>query len=498
MIKQEIYEKGIAADLIKTMIPKAPSKEKTKIALISVGISIHMDWKQACDAHKLMLEKTNAMLEPEKYELIYPQEPFEDHNLLKKFLDDAAYQGIDGIILYHAAYTTGEVASTLGLWLLEHKLPIFSYAMPEQTGANLQANRLCCQNFILSILGGLGVKYHWLFCPPNDVRFEEHMQRFCRISRAIGRIKGKKALIAGASRVPGFYDCEINELAVLKRFGLGFDRVNLLEITSYMDDFSADQIEEIKNAIFNHKDYAFNNVPNDQTERTIRLALAMMHYVRKGDYFGTSFKNWPELFDHFQVSGDGVMSLMNDQDMTVSDEGDTGGLISMIVLRELRDSLSVPMLADISFYDEVANKLGIWHNSSAATCLKKKGSPFECRRHGVLENYDFETAWGMLFEFLIEPGPVTVLRYKSPDMASSLAFEGDVVASDMKFRGVYGELIPRQYTASQIIHSIMSKGLDHHWLVGRGHFLADIHLFNYWLDIKNTIPTQDQPFGIGV
>ncbi|GAL24741.1 hypothetical protein JCM19239_7341 [Vibrio variabilis] len=59
----------------------------------------------------------------------------------------------------------------------------------------------------------------------------------------------------------------------------------------------------------------------------------------------------------------------------------------------------------------------------------------------ILENFDSETAWGMLFEFLVEPGPVTVAKYQSPDITKVFAFEGELVESDMKFRALTAKLI---------------------------------------------------------
>ncbi|MDG3087593.1 hypothetical protein P7F88_16605 [Vibrio hannami] len=488
MIAQEITNYGVAADYISTLIPPAKPGKKTRIAYFSVAIEIHFDWELAQKVNREVAQQVKELLPEDQYELICADEPFQDHQKLKAFLDDAAHGGVDGIVLCHVAYTTGEIASQLGTWLAKHKTPIFSYGMPEPMGAgqNLSANRLCSQNFVLGILSGLGVRYQWLFSPQGDEKFASELQRFARVSRAISNIKGRKALIAGASRVPGFYDCEVHELSVLEKFELGFDRVNLIDITSKMGEFAQEDIEKIKGLILDDPDCTFNNVPLPQVEDTIRLSLALMKVARDGDYIGVSFKNWPELFDHFNVAGDGAMALMNDQGIVVSDEADTGALITMVIFNELRDSASIPMLSDVSYMSADGSRLGVWHNGSAATRLRKEGAGFESRKHGILENYDTETAWGMLFEFLVQPGPVTVAKYQAPYIDKVLAFEGELVESDMKFRGTYGEIIPAgEYTAEQIVGTILDKGLDHHWIVGRGHFLRDVELFNYWLGIED-------------
>ncbi|WP_052260841.1 L-fucose/L-arabinose isomerase family protein [Photobacterium gaetbulicola] len=491
MEKTGITLSGVAADFISTLIPQQKARTKSRIAFVSVAIEIHFNWQLAKETTLNVAGMVREMLPQDHYDLVVADEPFQDHLALKAFLDDAAHGGLDGVILCHSAYTTGEVASQLGTWLAKHQTPIFSLAMPEPmgNGLNLQANRLCSQNFVLGILNSLGVKYQWQFSDPKDPKVGRDIQSFARVCRALGYLRGKKALIAGASRVPGFYDCEVNEIAILKTLELGFDRVNLVDITARMAEFRGEDVAEIKRQILSSEDCKFNNVPQDQIEDTIRLALALMVVAREGDYVAVSFKNWPELFDHFKIAGDGAMALMNDQGLVVADEADTGAMITMLLFKELMSDGSelatIPMLSDISYLSGDGELLGVWHNGSAATCLRNPATGYECRKHGILENYDEETAWGMLFEFLVKPGPVTIAKYQAPSIDSVLAFEGEIVPSDMKFRGTYGEVIPAGYTAAQIVGTIMDKGLDHHWIVGRGHFLNDLQVLNYWLGVES-------------
>lgn len=495
-----LYNHGVAVDFISKLIPPATSKRKTRIAFFSVAIEVHFDWALAKKTNLFIASKARDLLPDTQYEFVTAEEPFQDHLALRSFLDDAAHEGLDGIILCHAAYTTGEIASQLGAWLAKHQIPIFSFAMPEPMGAgqNLSANRLCSQNFVLGILNKLNVRYQWLFCPPDDEMFEVELVRFARSCRTLSNIKGRKALIAGAGRVPGFYDCEVNEIAVLKKLELGFDRVNLVDITSRMPGFAQSDINEIKQIILNDPDCKFNNVPDRQIDDSIRLALSLMTVAREGNYLGISFKNWPELFEHFHIAGDGAMALCNDQGILVSDEADSGALITMIIMDQISESSAVPLLSDISYLSGDGTRLGVWHNGSGATKLRKQGTGFEVRKHGILENYDFETAWGMLFEFLLQTGPVTIAKYQSPDIASVLAFEGELVDTDMKFRGTYGEVLTEGHSAAAIVGTILDQGLDHHWVVGRGHFLRDLQLFNYWTGISDIEVFNDgQSAGLG-
>ena len=152
----------------------------------------------------------------------------EDPDEMIAFLNGQLSQGVDGVVLFHAAYTAGEIGSQLGRWLLDHPVPLLSWAIPESAteSGRLESNRLCCQNFLLNMLHRLGVKYAWLTAPVG-VEASEALARFARTARARARFLHARVLHIGGSRVTAFYDGEVDELAVMRRFGLRFDRIDL-------------------------------------------------------------------------------------------------------------------------------------------------------------------------------------------------------------------------------------------------------------------------------
>ena len=55
----------------------------------------------------------------------------------------------------------------------------------------------------------------------------------------------------------------------------------------------------------------------------------------------------------------------------------------------------------------------------------------------------------------------------------------------MAFRGSYAEVEPvGPASAAQIMGTILDKGLDHHWVTGRGHFAADLRQLNHLLGVQ--------------
>ncbi len=125
------------------------------------------------------------------------------------------------------------------------------------------------------------------------------------------------------------------------------------------------------------------------------------------------------------------------------------------------------------------NTIGLWHCGAAPLRWLRAGAKFEARKHSILENGDPAPAVGLMREFLLARGPVTVARYQSPDEARCCAFEGEIIDSPMPFRGTWGEMLAnRDVGAARIMNAILGGGLDRHWSLGHGHWAAQLRQLN--------------------
>lgn len=477
--------KGVAFDAISSLVAPPPAIDTTKIGLIGVGLKMHFVWDEAVANYRLAQERIREAWQDAPIELLAPPEPFESGEDVVAAAEKLRSNGARGFILFHASYTAGEVGSQFGRWLHDQRLPLLSWAYPEPVGARLTANSLCCQNFILNTLRRLDVRYHWIFKAMDDRSASTLLLRFGRCVRARTRMIGGKLLHLGVGRVPGFYDAETDELAVFKRFGLRFDRIDLVQIFDHSKRFSDAQLRSAMRAIVESPLCGFNNVPDPQFFQTLRLALGTLDLAARHNYVGTAIRCWPDLWEHWGCAADGALSLINDQGLPAADETDMNGLITMMAMHLVTEGAAIPTLMDISLLNSRKNRLGFWHCGGSATRLVRAGTKFETRRHSIMENANESTAVGMLVESLLALGPVTVARYLAPDSARAFLFEASVVDSPMAFRGAYAEVEPSGFfTADQIMGTILDKGFDHHWVMGRGHFADDLRHLNHMLEVS--------------
>lgn len=490
---------GVTTELLSSLLPALAKPRRTRIAIVACGLKIHFPWGRACRAFADALQQVTLYLDPDRYTVIAAEEPVEDPDKLIAFLNGLLTQGIDGLILFHAAYTAGEIGSELGRWLIDHPMPLLSWAVPETIteSGRIESNRLCCQNFLLNMLRRMNVKYAWLNLP-GGLDAQAAITRFGRTARARARLFHARVLHIGGSRVTAFYDGEVDELAVMRRFGVRFDRMDLQAIFDYARKFKDSDLRQLRDAILNSPSCARNDVPDEQIFQTLRIGLAALDMAAHSDYAGCIVKSWPELIDQYGCTTDGSVSMLNDIGLCTAEEGEMNGLLSSLAMHFLSEGEAAPTMMDLSRLDLALNRIGIWHCGASPTRWLRRGTKFEARRHSILENAEPEGSVGLMMEFLLELGPATVLRYQSPDAGRAFAFEGDLVDTELKFRGNYCEFEPTlPDTAGQIMNTILSCGLDHHWSLGFGHWKKDLELLHHWLGIEE-VPMVSDTEGFGL
>ena len=491
LLAPDLPRAGVATETLRELVPPLPVPRPTRLLVLGVGIKAHFPWEVTRRRYGLAVERVRAALDPAQFEVLCAGEPFEDPDALLPFCNGLLAGGLAGVVLFHSSYTAGEIGSQFGLWLKDHHLPVLSWSFPDRpvSSGGMEANSLCCQNFLLNMFGALGLRYAWLHAdvegdlPPT-------VARFARTVRARERFRHGRVLHVGGSRVTAFYDGEVDELSVMKRFGLRFDRLVHEEAFQFARKYPEADVRRLHSSIVKSPECARDDVPAEQALQTLRLGLACWEMAATRGYVGCIIKSWPELFGCYGCAADGAVSMLNDAGLCTAEEGEMNGLLSSLSLHLLSEGRAVPTMMDLSVARPGDNRLGLWHCGASPTRLLKRGTKFEARKHMVLEGADPGTAVGLMMEFLLELGPVTVVRYMAPRADRMFAFEGDLRDCPPLFRGNYGELEPGGPAgASGILRTILGLGLDHHWSLGYGHWHDDLRMLNHWLGVED-IPVQ--------
>ncbi|MBD1390912.1 hypothetical protein IC617_15890 [Neiella sp. HB171785] len=493
-----LERKGVVEDLMKQAISPAQPRDNVAIGLIGIGFELHFDWEKAKASYSQAKQQIESVMSDSNSLLAEPT-PIQTREDLLKLLNQYAAQGMKALVIYQASYIAGDLAMALATWLRNNDMPMLSWSHTEVTGGNLTANRLCGQNFLLNNLSSMEVKYSWVFEEPGAEALNASLDRFIRVASAKARMKFAKILMVGGMRVPGFYDCELNEMSISKHFGLDVDRVDLATVWLHGEKtFGADVVNPIVEALLASPLLGNNGVNEKELFLSVRLALAVADYANANGYIGVALKNWPELFEQYGIAGDGAGALVQDLGLPIADESDMGALLTMVTFNEMTLGAGLPTLMDFSYVNHADNKVGMWHCGGTSTKLLRQGTTFDMQNHSILDNFDPAESCGMLVEFLQELGPVTIAKYQYPHASTVFAFEGDIVDSPMRYRGCYGEVAPKDICSQSIAASVMNHGMDHHWIMARGHLLDDLREFNYWTDVSELAASAPATTGRGL
>ncbi len=481
---------GVATEALRKMLGPLPEPNASRVLVVGCCTKEHFPFHVAMRNYQAACQVVRDATPQDAFQLIFAPEPFEDPDCLIAFAQQQLSDELAGVIFLHATYTTGELGSQFGRWLAEHHTPVLSWSLPDPRGGNLQANSLCCQNFLLNMWRRLGVRYAWTHQEVAEPA-AGIILRFLSTARARDRFRQGRVVHVGGSRVTAFYDGEVDELAVMCSFGLRFDRMDLQQAYEASRRFKDSQVQELSRTVLENPRCSLVDVPLEQVYQTLRFGMAIYQMAQEHGYVGATVKSWPELFTCYGCAIDGSVSMLNDAGLCTTEEGEMNGLLSSLAMFFVSEGAAIPTMMDLSVLAPQQNRLGIWHCGACPTRILKQGATYEARRHSILENGDPATAVGMMLEFLLELGPATVARYQSPDAARMISFEGDLVETEMAFRGAYCEMAPRQATAAQIVNTVMTLGLDHHWSLGYGHWQDELRMLNHWIGVQEVALVSD-------
>jgi len=492
---------GVLNAVLSDLVAAPPKPRPARIALIACGVKVHFPWKIACERTRQAANLASEAVRELPVEIVAADEPFEDPAAMLAFLDGQLTEGLAGVVMFHAAFTAGEIGSVLGRWCIDHPMPLLSWAWPEPgNGARNEANCLTCQNFILQMLASMEVPYAWQHLP-LDRSALPMLERFARACYARNSFRHAKLLHAGGSRVTAFYDGEVDELAVFRTLGCRFDRVDLEAVYQHAKKrFKKAEVSRLVDTVTKHPSCGRVDVPREQMMQTYRFGLGILDLAHEHGYLGATVKSWPDLFDCYGCAIDGSVSMMNDFGFCVAEEGEMNGLLSSLALFLVSDGRAVPTMMDISLWKQAKDRLGIWHCGASPTRLLKPGTTFSAMRHSILENGDPEEAVGLMLEFLLALGPITVLRYMAPDASRWFSFEGEFVETQLDYRGTYGLMkATGAVRLGQIMNTILGHGLDHHWSVGYGHWQQELRLLNHFCGISEIpLATDNAAHGLSL
>ena len=421
------------------------AKRKVKIGLVCLARNT-FDYKAAEEIYRGIVR---ALGEREDLELAaYPDlvmlggEAAEAGEFLRR-------EGVDGVALISGTFH-------LGILALEIKKrcdkPLLLWGLPElpYNGGKIRLNSVCGVNLNASNLFKSG---HTDFTYKVSDGIDDD---WLDAVRMIAALREARVCVLG-SRAHGFYNVDVDELALYRKYGCTVDFAELSEAFTYPAD------EKAKAEYFARveKEFDCGGITSAQKEKVAALAASLRAFSESRGYSAVAVRCWPEFAASYGIAPCASMSLVQDDGLIFACEGDVDCALTMICHKAA--GADAPFMADVSQVDTTANTALMWHCGVAPRCLAGGGCT------ATLDTY-FAGGKGVTAGFVLKCGRVDIARLDSVNGRYRLYTEsGEAVPMDKLLTGTYAK-VKFDRPATEVMDRIIYGGVAHHVSMAYGDF----------------------------
>ncbi len=380
---------------------------------------------------------------------------------------------VDCLLVHFITFSLGSIVPMAARKL---NVPVIFWSEPEppMEGGRLAANSFCATNMNAHALWRMGMKYSFVYGTSETARARLESQ-----FKVICCMKALNALRVGSvgGRVPGFYTSNFDELALLEKFGIQTEKLTMLEliedarnILSGEQNSASGIVDDLKN----------NGVAPEEINKLAALYAAFVNASEKHNVDAFAVRCWPEFGDIYGIGVCAVLGLLTDNGIVAGCEGDVLGTVSMLMGEML--SGSKPFFCDLISFDENENTGIAWHCGAAAPSLCREDCEPELCKHSIM---DGGGAKGVVCEFPLKPGPVTMLRLGERRDGGYRLFVavGEAQKTEQLLKGNPLK-IKFERDIKEMIGTIVDNGIEHHYALAHGNIAEELKLFSKWLDIE--------------
>jgi len=347
---------------------------------------------------------------------------------------------LDGLVIITGTFHLGHLALFLKKRL---NLPTLLWAFPElpYNGGKIRLNSVCGLNLNASNLYKAG--YDDVTCHVGEA-IDPDWLAAVRMKAALA--KAHVGLIG--YRADGFFNLDVDEMAMHRQTGVLIDHYELVELTgqSVTDAECAAFLDGID------REFDCSGITGAQKKLVAGLCARFDRFMKVKSLDALAVRCWPEFANLYGCSPCAAMSILQSRGVILGCEGDVEGVLSMMIAATL--DAGAPFLADLSqvFYEDDAALL--WHCGVAPSCLWDGCSARS------LDTY-FAAGRGVTAGFVMKPGEVSLVRMDSARGRTRLFYqEGEAVPMEKQMTGTYARV--RFPDVKALLDTLTSTGVAHH------------------------------------
>jgi L-fucose isomerase-like protein len=431
------------------------------VGLISVGVP----WFQVPVAQK-NLDETRAWLQT-KWQVVGPTQVVTDAAGLENAIEDFVTSGRpDVLVLQIGTFPDGEAPLAVAERL---RVPVILHSLPEPNiESEIALNSLCGANLSTFTLTEMGLPHKAVHGPVGDPAVQAEMSTYIQAGLALAAIRRSRLGLVGF-RAPGFYPCVFDELLIRRTFGLGLDHISLGEVV-----LALQKGQRRKAPVEAFPAIEGGSLSAESVNWIERYYAALSNVLEASGKRLFAIKDWPEIMGLNDPGGIWpALGWLQAEGYLIAPEGDVNAAVTMALLNGLQGN--VPFFADISAWDDQPSALALWHYGGAP-CLARIQEEI---RYGIE---------GREVQFTLKPGRATLARVGLHHGAfRMLAIAVEVLDRTVKLRRAGGWARTVNRAASEVVHSMLDDGWEHHTVLTYGDAVPALRAVSRFTGLPLTI-----------
>lgn len=402
----------------------------------------------------------------------------EDGDKARRFADD---NKIDFLIIFNTGIASGYIIpylaktnARIGLWAIPEPTKSGVITTLSFVGLNMNAS------IIKYYLKNFDIKFKWFYGHPGNDLFDERIGITIKALKAIKKFANSRVgLIGGIA--PGWDDQYFDERIYEKIWGLKiYRRIDISDVINIAGSFKNDDIKKENEIVRSEAENV--NVGEEEISKSNRVFLALKDIAKQEKYDAMAISCWPKFQQYYNLAVCHTIARLNESGLTVADEGDLPGAVSMLLLNYLRnDTLST--LLDFFDFDEEDQRLYFWHcGPTAKWWANKNGISLE--KHPSLKGNP-----GVLSRMSFKETETTIMRIIGEGDEAFVFNTNSIDDAKPKFEGASGwfgniKIGEQKVSVRDIINTILVAGHPHHYPIAPGNLYKELMEIFGWLGIR--------------
>ena len=434
-------------------------KEKIKLGVVCLSRKT-FDYQAALNIYKSILIDLHKL---EQVEIVAIEdlviEPI-NAEAAGKFLYN---NNVDGIAVISGTFHLGHLILEIKKQINK---PMLLWGLDElpYNGGKIRLNSVCGVNLNASNLVKSGYND---FCYQVGGAIDEN---FVNALRMIRKLKNTRLGILGY-HAQGFFNIDVDDLAVYRKFGIIIDNYELSEV--YKTDFTDGLLMEYKDKIL--KTFNVSGITSTQADKVAELTARFKIFMDKHSLTALAVRCWPEFAAGFGISPCAAMSILQSEGYIMACEGDIDCAITMIA-HSAAGAVS-PFMADLSQVNLKEDFALMWH-CGVAPCNLTDGKCV-CS----LDTY-FAGGKGVTADFVMKDGTINIARLDSINGKYRLFLEdGNAIYMAKELRGTYAK-VRFNKPLKAVLDKVVFSGVAHHVSMVYGDYNETFRTFAKLMEIE--------------